>query len=87
MNAEKLIEIEGYMTLNSNGAVHFHTSEPYVNRTTVERVGKTKLPARTEYSNWVCEDNFYCLGFNYNFPELEITTEKAVPVTLQIVER
>ena len=85
MEEENLIEMEGWLTLNSNGAVSFHDEEPYVMKTTVDRLGKTTLAQHEERHSWYCDGNSHYFGFITAFPGLDITSEKPVRVKLQIV--
>ena len=84
MEEEKLIEIEGWLTLDSDGYVYFHDGEPYIKKVTVEDFNPEhrKRVIRLSWSN---NQNFECLGHIRNFPELVITSEKPERVKLQIV--
>lgn len=85
MEEEKLIEIEGWLTLDSDNAVYYHESEPYIKRTTVEDFNPER-PGKEVRTAWYSSKNFHCLGYASNLG-IEINPTKPLPITLKILPR
>ena len=87
---KKIIQIPGWLTMDSNGAVYFHDGEPYSVQNTTKRVYLDGVEERSTYQQiWYSKGiKMYNLYYKDQLPALpaELTDDTPIRVTLQIVQ-